>query len=196
MLELPELTPESFEILAVRELRKVGLEVSELRVHRRATLPEPERGYLLELKGVISRAPWQRRILIACRRQQAPIGRAAVESLRDHVPEAGVEAGILFGTAAFEADALNAVQDSRLALLRVSDGRTAFDTSGWGTPGHYPAWLPAYCAQAVSRDLLGQPRYQLLESGQGDLLVNQLGTEADAAPPKRIEPTEHPKAQA
>src|SRR3989441_11112677 len=68
MLELPELTPESFEILAVRELRKVGLEVSPLRVHRRATLPEPERGYLLELKGVISRARWQRRILIACRR--------------------------------------------------------------------------------------------------------------------------------
>ena len=109
MLELPELTPESFEILAVRELRKVGLEVSQLRIHRRATLPEPERGYLLELKGVISRAPWQRRVLIACRRQQAPIGRAAVESLRGHLTEAGVEAGILFGTAVFEPDALNAV---------------------------------------------------------------------------------------
>ena len=196
MLELPELTADSFEILAVRELRKVGLEVSALRVHRRATLPEPERGYLLELKGVISRAPWQRRILIACRRQQVPIGRAAVESLRDHLTEAGVEAGILLGTAAFDPDALNAAQDSPLALLRVSDGRTAFDTSGWGTPGHYPAWLPAYCAQVVSRDLLGQPRYQLLESGQGDVIVNQLGTEADAAPPKRVEPTQHPNAQA
>ena len=195
MLELPELTPEYFEILAVRELRKVGLEVSPLRVHRRATLPEPERGYLLELKGVISRARWQRRILIACRRQQAPIGRAAVESLRDHLTEAGVEAGILFGTAAFEADALNAVQASPLALLRVSDGRTAFDTSGWGTPGHYPAWLPAYCAQTVERDLLGQPRYQLLESGQGDVMVTRLGPEADAASPKRSELADHPKAQ-
>ena len=194
MLELPELTPESFEILAVRELRKVGLEVSELRVHRRATLPEPERGYLLELKGVISRAPWQRRILIACRRQQEPIGRAAVESLRDHVTEAGVEAGILFGAAAFDREALNAAQDSPLALLRVSDGRTAFDTSGWGTPGHYPAWLPAYCAQAVDRDLLGQPRYELLESGQGDVLVHQLGTQPGAASPKRVEPA-HPKTQ-
>src|SRR5256712_8935854 len=192
MLELPELTPESFEILAVRELRKVGLEVSPLRVHRRATLPEPERGYLLELKGVISRARWQRRILIACRRQQGPIGRAAVESLRDHLTDAGGEAGILFGPAAFEADALNAVQASPLALLRVSDGRTAFDTSGWGTPGHYPAWLPAYYAQTVERDLLGQPRYQLLESGQGDVMVSRLGTEA--ASPNRGEPADHPKA--
>src|SRR5207249_9029744 len=56
MLELPELTPEYFEILVVRELRKVGLEVPDLRVHRRAMLAEPERGYLLELKGRVSRA--------------------------------------------------------------------------------------------------------------------------------------------
>src|SRR3989441_8141613 len=194
MLELPETTTASCEIPACRDLRKAGPEVSRPRAHRRATLPEPERGYLLELKGVISRAQWQRRILIACRRQQASIGRAAVESLRDHVTEAGVEAGIIFGTAAFEPDALNAVQDSPLALLRVSDGRTAFDTSGWGTPGHYPAWLPAYCAQAVDRDLLGQPRYELLESGQGDVLVHQLGTQPGAASPKRVEPA-HPKTQ-
>jgi len=181
MLELPELTPEYFEILVVRELRKVGFEVSELRVHRRAMLPEPERGYLLELKGRVSRAGWQRRALIACRRQDAPIGRAQVESLRDHLEEAGVDAGILFGTADFEPDALAAARDSSLALLRVTDGRTAFDTSGWGTPGHYPAWLPAYCAQAVGRDAFGQVRYQLLESGQGDLIVNQLRSERQEA---------------
>src|SRR5207302_296449 len=47
MLELPELTPESFEILAVRELRKLGLEVAQLRIQRRATLPEPEQGHRL-----------------------------------------------------------------------------------------------------------------------------------------------------
>src|SRR6184192_4303330 len=176
MLELPELTPEYFEILVVRELRKVGFEVSELRVHRRAMLPEPERGYLLELKGRVSRAGWQRRALIACRRQDAPIGRAQVESLRDHLKEAGVDGGILFGTADFEPDALAAARDSSLALLRVTDGRTAFDTSGWGTPGHYPAWLPAYCAQLVGRDIAGQPHYRLLETGQGDLILDQLRT--------------------
>src|SRR2546428_9670769 len=104
MLELPELTPESFEILAVRELRKVGFEVSPLRVHRRATLPEPERGYLLELKGVISRARWQRRSLIACRRQPVPLGRAGVGSLIAHGTETGGPAGILFRPAALQAD--------------------------------------------------------------------------------------------
>ncbi len=96
----PELTPEHFEILVVRELRKVGLEVAELRIHRRATLPEPERGYLLELKGVLTGTAGPRQALIACRRQAGVIGRAAVESLRDHVKEAGAEVGLLFGAAA------------------------------------------------------------------------------------------------
>ena len=187
MPELPKLTPEHFEILVVRELRKVGLFVSELRVHRRATLPEPEQGYLLELKGAVSRAPWRRRVLIACRRQDAPVGRVEVESLLGHLGEAGVEAGILFATAAFDREALAAAKDARIAVLRVTDGRTAFDTSGWGPPGHYPAWLPAYCAQTIARDILGEPRYQLLESGQGDAIVEQLRTET-------VDPGEAPRA--
>jgi hypothetical protein len=177
METLPDLTPEHFEILVTRELRKIGLAVSELRIHRRATLSEPQQGYLLELKGVVSGTLGQRRVLIACRRQAGPVARTDVESLKSHFKEAGVEAGLLFATADFDADALSAAQDSNVALLRVTDGRTAFDTSGWGTPGHYPAWLPAYCAQAVGRDPIGQPRYQLLERGQGDLILRGLQTE-------------------
>lgn len=180
MVEMPDLTPEYFEILTVRELRKVGLEVSQLRVQGRATLPEPERGYLLELKGVVSRARWRRHVLIGCRRQNRVVGRADVESFKAHFREFGADAGILFATAPFEPDALAAAQDGTVALLRVTDGRIAFDTSGWGTPGHYPAWLPAYCAQVVGRDISGQLCYQLLESGQGDVIVNQLRAPSDA----------------
>src|SRR6266487_4022875 len=124
MLELPELTPEHFEILVMRELRKIGLDVSELRTHRRTILAEPERGYLLELKGVLRRSDWQRHTLIACRRQQSPIGSVEVESLKEHLKEAGVEAGLLFGAADFDPAAVTTAQDGPLALLRVTDGRT------------------------------------------------------------------------
>jgi hypothetical protein len=182
MAEPPELTPDYFEILAVRELRKAGFEVTGLHVERQARLPPPESSgaYLRELTGLIRRAAWQRAALIACRRQDTSIGGADVESLRDHIKQAGVAAGILFSTAVFEADALKAAEEASLALFRVTDGRTAFDTSGWGTPGHYPAWLPAYCAQVVSRDVSGQVRYRLVESGQGEVLQAQLETRSDA----------------
>ena len=176
MLELPELTPEHFEILVVRELRKVGLAVSELRLHRRATLPEPAPGYVLEFKGVVSGPEGPRRVLIACRKQEQAIGRADVESLKDQFKDVGVEAGLLFGATDFDPDALSAAERSNVVLLRVTDGRTAFDTSGWGTQGHYPAWLPAYCAQVVERDPIGRPRYQLLESGQAGAIVERLRT--------------------
>ena len=176
MLELPDLTPEHFEILVMRELRKVGLDVSELRMHRRSTLPEPDRGYLLELKGILRGPGWQRATLIACRRQQRPIGSADVELMKEHLEEAEVDAGLLFGAADFDPGALTAAQDHALALLRVTDGRTAFDTSGWGTPGHYPAWLPAYCAQSVASDPLGQVHYQLLERGQAGVIGERLRT--------------------
>src|SRR5437016_2118740 len=129
MLELPELTPEHFEIPVVRELRKVGLEVSELRKHRRTTLPEPERGYLLELEGVISRAAWRLRALIGCRCQKGAVAPAAVESFKEHVTQAGAAAGILFATGEFPPDTLEAARVGAVLLLRVTDGRTAFDTS-------------------------------------------------------------------
>src|SRR5256885_17265606 len=109
MPELPELTPEHFEILVVRELRKVGLDVAELRIHRRATLPEPERGYVLELKGVLTGTAGPRQTLIACRRQQGADGRAAVEALRVHDKEGGGRGGQHCGASGFDADTLAAV---------------------------------------------------------------------------------------
>src|SRR3989475_9506843 len=42
MLELPQLTPEHFEILVMRELRQGGLLGSQLSGHRRAAAPEAE----------------------------------------------------------------------------------------------------------------------------------------------------------
>src|SRR5437773_1060676 len=130
MPEAPELTPEHFEILVVRELRKVGLEVSALQVHRRATLPEPERGYLLELRGRVSRGSWQRRVLIACRRQETPTGGGQVESFRAHLDGAGAEAGILFSTGGFDQDAVTAAPGRSVALPRVADRRTGFEAGG------------------------------------------------------------------
>ena len=88
MADLPTVTPNYFEILVVRELRKVGFEVGAVRIHRRAELPEPERGFVLELLALLSRPPWTRQVLIACRRQEAPIAREVVDSLKARLKDA------------------------------------------------------------------------------------------------------------
>src|SRR5260370_16472361 len=98
MLELPELPPEALEILVVRELRKAGFAVSDLRIHRHTSLPEPERGYLLELTGAVHRPPWHEGVLIACLRRDAPIGPADVPSLRPHLGHAPLPSRLVFRT--------------------------------------------------------------------------------------------------
>ena len=176
MVERPEVTPDYFEILVVRELRKTGLEVTDPRVQRRTELPEPEQGFLLELLVWLRRDRWQKRALIACRRQVDAIGAEAINTLAPHLAEAQAEVGLLFATAAFAPEALAAGDEQGIALLQLVDARTALDTSGWGGggPGHYPAWLPAYLVQLVDRDPAGQPRARLLEAGQANIILERL----------------------
>ena len=184
MPELPDLSPEHFEILVMRELRKTGLEVSALSVHRRVTLTDDERGYLVELKGAVGTPGAARPALIACLRQSRPIGAADLSTFAAHLRETAVEFGLLFGAGDFDRGAVQAAAAHGIALFRVADGRAAFDTSGWGAPGHYPAWLPAYCAQSVASDPVGEPRYTLLESGRGAGLLAELRMAPAAAPPR------------
>lgn len=174
MSELPAVTPEYFQILVVRELRKVGFDVGTVRTHRRSELPEPERGFVLELALVLARGGTTWRGLVACRRQAGAVEREVIESLKTRLPEVPADVAIVFTTADFGTDTLAAARESGVALLRVVDGRTAYDSSGWSTPGatHYPAWLPAYLAQLVDRDVTGQPRARLLETGRPDMILD------------------------
>lgn len=172
----PPVTPDYFQILVVRELRKVGLEVTDPRIHRRTELPEPEQGFLLELRTWLRGSGWEKRALIACRRQDGggQVGREPIDDLAERLPGAQAEVGLLFATADFGPEALAAAADRGIALLRLVDARTAYDAGGWGDPGHYPSWLPAYLVELVDRDLAGQARRRLLEAGQAGPLMERL----------------------
>jgi hypothetical protein len=87
------------------------------------------------------------------------------------LPEVPADIALVFATADFATDAVVTAQEAGIPLFRVVDGRSAFDMSGWSTPGHYPAWLPAYLAQLVDRDISGQQRVRLLEAGGAEMVA-------------------------
>ncbi|HXF95025.1 MAG TPA: restriction endonuclease [Gemmatimonadales bacterium] len=174
MRELPDVTPEYLEILVVRELRKAGLEVSEVRRHRRIEPPDGGAGFLLELVALLSQKAWRRRALITCLRQAAPVNDAAVREAGERTGSAGAEVALLWAAGDLDPGAIAAAEAAGVGLVRVVDARTAFDLGGWGTPGQYPSWLPAHVAQVVSRDSAGRPRYELLEAGRAELIVTRL----------------------
>lgn len=183
MGDLPALTPESFRILVVRELRKVGLDVSDGRIHRRSELPEPERGFVLELVVPLINLGSTRRALVVCRHQSGVVGPEVVDSVTARLPEVSADVAIVFATSNFTADAVAAAEQAGVALLHVVDGRSALDTTGWSTgePGHYPAWLPAYLPQLIDRDPSGQPRARLLEAGGADMILDRLTPSGEVA---------------
>lgn len=174
MSDLPALTPENFEILVVRELRKVGFDTPATRVHRRSELPEPDHGFVLELMLPVSWSGGSWRALVVCRRQNGLVERDVIEAVQAQLPEVRADVALVFAIPDFSAGAVAAAQERGVALFRVVDGRSAFDMSGWSTPGHYPAWLPAYLAQLVDRDVAGQPRARLLEAGRVDMILDCL----------------------
>ena len=173
MTDLPTITPDYLQILVVRELRKAGFDIGDPRVQRRAELPEPERGFVVELVVPLLGVAGVRRALVVCRKQRGAVARDIVESAKARLPEASADAAIIFSTAGFSPDALAAAHDAGVALLQIADGRSVFDAGGWGdgTADHYPAWLPAHMAQVVDRDAAGQPRLRVLEAGRPEMIL-------------------------
>lgn len=175
-------TPEGLEILVARDLRKAGLEIGRLRRHR---LDAPEDGsgnYDLELVTEI-RLPARAPVLVDCHRADSPIGPDAVRALAARMGESAAgpgggrapAAGIVVSTAGFSPEALNAAREARIALLRVADARTAFDTSGWGPAGQYPSWLPAHVLELAIRDAAGMPGFEMLGPGSASRLLAAMG---------------------
>ena len=160
----PDVTPEYYQILLVRELRKTGLDVGELRVHRRSELPEPYGGFVLELTVSLVHGGRRSRVLFACYRQDVPLKPEIVTQLPGRAKAVHADVAVLVTTADLEIDAVAAAQQAAIVLLRVVDARTAYDASGWGAPGHYPPWLPAHALQLVDRDAHGAPRLRPLDA--------------------------------
>src|SRR5713226_4319329 len=109
--QLPAVTPAYFQILVVRELRKVGFDVGTVRTHRRSELPEPERGFVLELAVALACAGKAWRALVVCRHQSGAVEREVIESVKARLPQVPADVGLVFATADFETDALAAARE-------------------------------------------------------------------------------------
>ena len=165
------MTRDELQILVMRELRKAGFEIGQPRVHRRAELPEPESGFVLELIIPMSWAGATHRALVVCRQQHAAVGPEVIVSAATRLRESAADAAIVFAPA-FAADAPAVAQDAAVALLQIVDGRSVLGAGA--AANHYPAWLPAHLVQVVDRDAGGQLRTRLLEAGRADMILEAL----------------------
>ncbi|HET6700789.1 MAG TPA: restriction endonuclease [Gemmatimonadaceae bacterium] len=173
------LLPHEVEIFVVRELRKAGLDPAGMKVRDRTRGSGGPGDYAVELLCSLRIAESDRRILIECRNEPAPIARALVEALHEKLADAKAQHAMMFSTSGFDADAARLARTLGVPLLAVADGKTAFARSPWGMAGDPPAWVPEYMAELVELDVMGQLRRTLLASGGSKRILDLLATSAN-----------------
>jgi hypothetical protein len=174
------LLPHEVEIFVVRELRKAGLDPAGMKVRDRTRGSGGPDDYAVELLCSLRIADSDRRILIECRNEPAPIARTLIEALHDKLADAKAQHAMMFSTSGFDTDAARTARTLGVPLLAVADGKTAFARSPWGMAGDPPAWVPEYMAELVELDVTGQLRRTLLASGGSKRILDVLGTSPSA----------------
>jgi hypothetical protein len=173
MADSAALTPDGLEILLARDLRKAGLDVGRVRRERLQRADDDSGDYRVELT-VELRGPRPARLVAEGNRSTQPLDAAAVDRVAARITERE-PAGLLLATSGFEPGALSAAADTwPVALLRVSDARAAYDSSGWGPPGQYPIWLPEHLLELANRGPTGAPAYRMLDDTTATDLLTAL----------------------
>jgi hypothetical protein len=182
MERLAELTPERFEILVVRELRKAGFEVDAWRRARRARVEGSDPGDALGWTATLAARGRRWRAWCAARRQARACTADDVAETDAQRAEAGAEVALLFAACELEDAAVARARALGVALFRVLDGRTAFREAGWDAGPEPPAWWPAHVAALVEPAPGAGWRIRLLEAGRVEPVV-EAWPEAARRPP-------------
>lgn len=172
MADPDAVTPDGLEVLVARDLRKAGLDVGRVRRERLHRADDGSGDYRIGITVEV-RGPRPLRLIAVGIRGPNLLGADEVERVAARITP-GVTAGLLLTTSGFEPKALSAANDTAVALLKVSDARAAYDSSGWGPPGQYPIWLPEHVLELAIRDIAGALGYRMLDDATATVLLAAL----------------------
>ena len=174
MADAGTLTQEQLEILVARELRKAGLDLRAFRVQRRDALPATEGRFRMTISALLGGPDGDRRVLIECHNRLHAVSLPLVEALAKALAATRDVCGIMVSTSSFERDAIGAARPAGIALLRVADGRAAYESTGWGVRSQPPSWLPELVAQVVGLGPSGEPSYESIAPGNPRAVLDRL----------------------
>jgi hypothetical protein len=175
------LQPHEVEIFATRELRKSGLELLALKRHSQTSVSRSGDEYVVELHGKLRVAGVDVPVVVECRNAVQPIGAPVVASLHSRLASVPARHAILFSVSDYSPEAIRVARNAGIALLRVTDGKTAFARSRSGFAGQPPAWVPEYMAEVLDQDAAGAVRHELVVASRPQLILDRFN--AESTPP-------------
>ena len=162
---------DGLEILVARELRKAGIDPTQL--HRvRGSLVQDKTGYVFDLFGRVEAYGHRWTALVECRGDERRVQADHIDALSERARTGKAASALLFATAGFEENALRRAAQQRIATLQVVDAQTAFTAAGLIEGGQMPAWVPEHTAQLIWYD--GGVRTLLLDANDPEPLLRLL----------------------
>ena len=164
------ISPAQFELLVERELRKAGFEPGRTRrLDSGHDDSDGEGGYVLRFAVTLTAGGARHSAVVECRREDASPPAGEVRALAVAAQSAAAHALLFFTATDISAEARSEAETAGVAVLRVIDGRSAFQA--YITGERAPAWLPEHAAQLLTRAVDGGISWRLLDEASAPLLV-------------------------
>ncbi|MDI6891903.1 MAG: restriction endonuclease [Actinomycetota bacterium] len=144
------LTPSEFEALVEELLRISGVGLSDFKVKRLETIQGLNGEYNIDITARFKALGANFLVLIECKHHKNPIKRELVQVLNDKVCSTAAQKGMMFTTSSYQRGALKYAKVNGIALVRIIDGKTTYETKGYGVPIQVPDWVPEFVSQVIS----------------------------------------------
>jgi restriction system protein len=157
-----KLTPKQFEIEVENHLTKLGIHLSDFKVHRLEKISAADGIYEIDVTARFEALGANFLVLIECKHHTHPIKRDVVQVLNDRLRAVGAQKGMIFSTVRFQSGAIEYAQKHGIALVHIVNGRASYETKHFYQSILSPSWAPSYVGYIVSLSEEGHESYSLI----------------------------------
>lgn len=152
---ITEMTSKEFELFVKNLLESANEKLHDLEIVHDEKIQNHDGTYQIDVTTRFKAFGGEFLILIECKHHKNPIKREIVQALHDKVRTIGAQKGMIFSTIGFQKGAIQYASQHGIALVRVADGKTTYETRSIGNSTHEPSsWvqIPKYIGWLIKQN--------------------------------------------
>jgi restriction system protein len=156
-----ELSSEDFE-KTVKEILKASAHgLDEFNAIHREQIKGLDGSYEIDVTARFRALGADFLVLVECKHHKNPIKREMVQVLHNRVQSVGAQKGMLFSTCGFQKGAIEYAEAHGIALVRIVNGKTCYETFSLNRSAEPPSWaeIPPYIGWLIQ--VSGEGTYQM-----------------------------------
>jgi len=139
--DVTELSAEAFELAVKQILEASGSDLKAFVAEHRRNVHGVDGAYEVDVRAAFTALNVDFQVLVECKHHKHPIRREVVQVLHDKIRSTGSHKGMIFATSTFQKGALEYAKAHGIALIRIADGKTCYETRCLYPPPEPPPWL-------------------------------------------------------